>query len=278
MKNIPIPPKTAYLKKLIEKVENVIKRMRWKAFFFEQDGEQDGENHEEQGIDQDENNNYGFKSRKCLPQIEDMEKFEDELSDMVRNIKFRRVRDDFQDKLKDDIKQINNSSKALISADKTTNLYELDKTQYDKSLHQTVTKTYKKAKKNISNIINEEAKDLATELDIENRMECMAKQQAFISLKDHKENFQNNPTCRLINPAKSEMGLVSKKILEKINAKIGSLTSLNQWKTLHPRTGHQHNYAFKKISSFPSRHCLSEKGDSGLFDVTMGSYDGAEVS
>ena len=61
-------------------------------------------------------------------------------------------------------------------------------------------------------------------------MECMAKQQAFISLKDHKENFQNHPTCRLINPAKSEMGLVSKKILQKINAKIGSLTSLNQWK------------------------------------------------
>ena len=51
MKNIPIPPKNAYLKKLIEKVENVIKRMRWKAFSFEQDGEQDGENHEEQGID-----------------------------------------------------------------------------------------------------------------------------------------------------------------------------------------------------------------------------------
>ena len=112
-----------------------------------------------------------------------MEKSEDELLDMVRNIKFRRVRDDFQGKLKDDIKQINNSSKALTFADKTTNLYDLDKTQYDKLLHQTVTKTYKKAKKNISNIINEEAKDLATELDIEDRMESMAKQQAFISFK-----------------------------------------------------------------------------------------------
>ena len=89
----------------------------------------------------------------------------------------------------------------------------------------------RKAKKIISNIVNEEAKDLATELDIEDRMECMAKRQAFISLKGHKENFQNNPACRLINPAKSEMGLVGKKILEKINAKIRSLTSLNQWKT-----------------------------------------------
>ena len=85
-----------------------------------------------------------------------MEKFDDELLDMVRNIKFRRVRDDFQDKLNDDIKQINYSSKALTFADKTTNPYELNKTQYDKVLHQTVKKTYKKAKKNISNIINEE--------------------------------------------------------------------------------------------------------------------------
>ena len=35
MKNIPIPPRNSYLKKLIEKTESVIKRMRWKAFFFE---------------------------------------------------------------------------------------------------------------------------------------------------------------------------------------------------------------------------------------------------
>ncbi len=35
----------------------------------------------------------------------------------------------------------------------------------------------------------------------------------FISLKDHKENFENNPKCRLINPAKSESGKLSKIIL-----------------------------------------------------------------
>ena len=74
MKNIPISPKNAYLKKLFEKVESVIKRMRWKAFFFERDEDIDEESHEEQGIDQDENSKYGFKSRKCPPQIEDMEK------------------------------------------------------------------------------------------------------------------------------------------------------------------------------------------------------------
>ena len=29
---------------------------------------------------------------------------------------------------------------------------------------------------------------------------------AFITLKDYKENFNINPKCRLINPAKSELG------------------------------------------------------------------------
>ena len=34
LKNIPIPSKTSYNLKLIEKIESVIKRRRWKAYFF----------------------------------------------------------------------------------------------------------------------------------------------------------------------------------------------------------------------------------------------------
>ncbi len=33
----------------------------------------------------------------------------------------------------------------------------------------------------------------------------MKKREAFISLKDHKENFENNLKCRLINPAKTNL-------------------------------------------------------------------------
>ena len=58
----------------------------------------------------------------------------------------------------------------------------------------------------------------------------MAKQQAFVTLKDHEENFQNKPSCRLINPAKSELDLVSKKIIERINNTIRNKTRVNQWK------------------------------------------------
>ena len=35
LKNIPIPGKNEYLRLLIEKVQALIRRVRWKAFFFE---------------------------------------------------------------------------------------------------------------------------------------------------------------------------------------------------------------------------------------------------
>ena len=50
-------------------------------------------------------------------------------------------------------------------------------------------------------------------------------------MKDHKENFQNNPTVRLINPAKNELGKISKVILDRINKNIRENLQPNQWKS-----------------------------------------------
>ena len=55
----------------------------------------------------------------------------------------------------------------------------------------------------------------------------MGKNNCFISLKGHKENFQNNPTVRLINPAKNKLGKISKVILDKINKNIRQNLQLN---------------------------------------------------
>ena len=52
----------------------------------------------------------------------------------------------------------------------------------------------------------------------------------FITLKDHKENFANRPTVRLINPAKNEIGRISKSILDDINSRLRSSLEVNQWK------------------------------------------------
>ena len=48
----------------------------------------------------------------------------------------------------------------------------------------------------------------------------MAKTPGFITLQDHKDNFESDPKCRLINPAKSELGKVSQTILDNINNRL----------------------------------------------------------
>ena len=58
----------------------------------------------------------------------------------------------------------------------------------------------------------------------------MKKCEAFISLKDHKENFEDNPKCRLINPAKSHSGKISKLILDTINTQLRTFLNVNQWR------------------------------------------------
>ena len=47
-------------------------------------------------------------------------------------------------------------------------------------------------------------------------MDINSKNSWFITLTDHKENFLNNPTVRLINPMKSKLGRISKAILDNI--------------------------------------------------------------
>ena len=65
------------------------------------------------------------------------------------------------------------------------------------------------------------------------RIECLAKAPAFITLKDYKHNFHSSHACRLLNPCKSELGKVTKIILEKNNVSLVEKLKLNQWKNSH---------------------------------------------
>ena len=78
----------------------------------------------------------------------------------------------------------------------------------------------RKSEKDTARKINIEAKQIVEQLKLDDRIEQAAEQKAFITLKDHKPNFPNNIKCRLINPAKSNLGKISKQILQKINSKI----------------------------------------------------------
>ena len=88
----------------------------------------------------------------------------------------------------------------LVAADKTTNIYKMDVDNYRKLLRDNITSTYKKADKSLTKKINQEAKHIAEKLKLDNRIECLAKKNSYITLKHHKDNFYNNLQCRLINP------------------------------------------------------------------------------
>ena len=124
LKNIPIPNQNSYIKCLISKVDNLIRRMRWKAFFFERQNE----NPETEFI----NNNYGFNSEKTPPQNNALVPFENDLNDLINTIEFTEHRTNFQNPLAKDAKEIRSSPDLLVPADKTTNVYKVPTDSYKK--------------------------------------------------------------------------------------------------------------------------------------------------
>ena len=78
--------------------------------------------------------------------------------------------------------------------------------------------------------INFEAKDIAAGVKVDDRIEYMGKAPDYITLKAHKDNFRSDHPCRLINPCKSEIGKISKSIVENINKNLLKLLQVNQWR------------------------------------------------
>ena len=123
--------------------------------------------------------------------------------------------------------KIKKSPNVFIFANKTCNVYKSSPENHDKILKDNTTKTYKIGDESITDDINCELKGIAEDLGICNKIDIMAKCKAFVTVKDHKENFEQNPKYCLINPAKSELGKV---IFDNINDKIRAKIGVNQWK------------------------------------------------
>ena len=78
--------------------------------------------------------------------------------------------------LKSDVKLIQQSSKTLRPPDKTSNMYNLTKAQYNKMHRNAITSTYQKANGNFKKRINEKEKEIVTKLfdNIIDRMDVNA--------------------------------------------------------------------------------------------------------
>ena len=101
-----------------------------------------------------------------------------------------------------------------------TTFIKISKDTYNKLLQDNFTKSYKKFNVTLIKKINKEAKTIATELKLDDKTEQFNQREVFVTLKDHKLNFKNDPKCTLIKPAKWEIGIISKHYLEFINNKI----------------------------------------------------------
>ena len=209
MKNISLASKWTFTKKLIEQWEKFAKRLRWTAI-----------HHDDKKASRREKETYGFKTARLPDPKDSLTSFENAMYNLISNIKFKNHVDSFQKELMNDVKEINSSYGLLVHGDKSNNIYVVPKKSYNKMVDDSVTKTYRKAAANTKNEIDLEGSEIAERLELADRMEVFAEKEPFITLKDHKANFDTKPTCRLINPAKSEMGVISKNILDKINNQI----------------------------------------------------------
>ena len=161
-KNIPIPTERSYKLQLIENTELFTKKIRRKAIFHDvklnnknknnnhiNNNMKDNTKNNGDGTQKEHSSRYGIKSNKCPPQVKDLIAFEEDMIDLVHQIRFRKVKSNFQRKLNKDLKTTKSSNKTLTPTDKTSNMYKLTKDEYNHLLDNVVTTTYKKATKGI---------------------------------------------------------------------------------------------------------------------------------
>lgn len=328
LKNIPVPSQSTYLKCLVDKVESFVKRLRWRVFWYERKLQASENDNQPRNLVPEEEpvfSNYGFKSPKTPPASQHLREFEADLFKIINELEFDEKRNHFQRQLRSDVNDIRSSNVMTVCADKSPNLYEMETNQYRRMLQNNVTSTYKKSANNNKEIIDREAKTIASSLTLADRIDCIAEKNAFITLKDHKENFLNDPKCRLINPAKTELGHISKSFLERIVADVTRSTGFNQWRNtstviswfnnipekprhrfvkfdicdfypsiseelldkavayakLHTEVTDEEvrvmKHARKSLLFSQNAEWIKKNSDGDLFDVTMGSFDGAEL-
>ena len=310
LKNIPIQNRDTYMKQLIQQVEKVIQRIRWKTYFFLNPPKKTPPER------------FGFNTPHNAPQCRELTNFESDVTHLIANLEFKETHSPFQNKLKKDIKYIEQSKNVFVIADKTSNVYEVTKEVYNKHLRDNITNHYQKGDNDTENMINQEAKHITENLEISDRVEPIAHKNAYLTIKDHKEGFPNTVKCRLINPAKSNIGLISKQKLQHINEQIRHKHSLNQWRSTsevlewYKKVPNKINLNFLQLDivdfypsisealfnkaiefasetvtiSHETRQILKNARKSllfsngcnwqkktGIHDVTMGSFDGCEV-
>ena len=169
--------------------------MRWKVHFFL--------NSNEKSKEEPKRETFGFKSKHHPCHLREFDNFEKDLFNVAASLKLRKLKDSFQEKTKSNISDIKSSPSVFLFADKTSNIYTATPREHNKLLKYNTTKSYKKSTDRLEKAVNMEGKNIAKKMQLKDRIECLAKTPGFITLKDHKDNFQSSLHSHLIYLSKN---------------------------------------------------------------------------
>ena len=93
------------------------------------------------------------------------------MTDMIENLEFKRVKNESQSNLRNDIRQIPESNNLFVSAGKSRNICKVSIPSCERMMQENVTKTYKKCNTNKFNSINFKAKQIASKLKIKRTLQ-----------------------------------------------------------------------------------------------------------
>ena len=129
--------------------------------------------------------------------MKELDQFKDSFLDMIQSIQFKANHhpNNLQRKLGNDVTEIRKEKHVFVKADKTMNYYKTTPEEYMRLLNKNLTKAEKKTDLNVPNAIATKDKQIAEKLGLDDRIDVSAHRDSYITMKDHKQDFVNNPAC-----------------------------------------------------------------------------------
>ena len=113
---------------------------------------------------------YNLKSQNNPPNNRLLDSFETDLSKLIKMVKFKKVRNNFQMKLNKDIEEVKTSKYIWGRSDKSKNIYKIKPSKYQEILKSKITNNYKIDYNNTIEQIDKDTSNFASRLQTEDRL------------------------------------------------------------------------------------------------------------
>ena len=151
LKNIGSVSWKTYENMMINSIEDLVHRMRCRLYHFKKDKRRKNCNIQSNDVfsgdmqDNSQHDFYGLRTDKQSPSDPDLKPFENDMVNIISNLKQRKYHSDFQTVIKQIEKRLRETDKLLLESGKTDNFYLIEKDSYLKHLRYSLTKDYRKA-------------------------------------------------------------------------------------------------------------------------------------